>query len=183
MVRPAFRARYALLGLILLASVTHTARKEPAPLAAEESEKKQALTIENWVPKKVEPAVPLIDPVPTPPAVPKPKPVQDKAELPGIKAVSATDVIKSSASVPGRVKLVYMNEMSGTIASIDEDARTLRLSVAGGFNPQFDYDPKTVSVESKGQPLTFKDVRRGDKVVIRYVGKNMTASVIEKVAP
>jgi hypothetical protein len=72
-----------------------------------------------------------------------------------------------------------MNEMTGTISSIDAGSKTLRLSVEGGYTPQFDYDAN-LRVESNGRALTIDDLRRGDPVVVRYVGRDMTARQIEK---
>lgn len=75
-----------------------------------------------------------------------------------------------------------MNEMKGTISSIDPDSRTIRLSVEGGFNPQFDYDDKTTVQSKGGKPLKVDELERGDKVIIRYVGKVLTAREIERSA-
>jgi hypothetical protein len=74
-----------------------------------------------------------------------------------------------------------MNEMSGTFTSIDEDAHCIRISVEGGINPQIAYD-KTTTVFSGGKTLSLDDLQPGNKVIVRYVGKDLTARQIEVIS-
>ena len=75
-----------------------------------------------------------------------------------------------------------MNEMTGTLSSIDVDERTIRLSVAGGISPQLAYD-ETTAVIYRGRALKLSDLRPGDRVIARYIGKDLTAREIEKLSP
>lgn len=75
-----------------------------------------------------------------------------------------------------------MNTMTGTLSSIDLDGQMIRLSVDGGINPQLAIDDKT-AVESGGRALKITDLQTGDKVVVRYIGKDLTARDIERLSP
>lgn len=62
---------------------------------------------------------------------------------------------------------------------MDLDGQMIRLSVEGGVNPQLAFDSKTV-VESDGRALKITDLQAGDKVVVRYIGTDLTARDIER---
>jgi hypothetical protein len=74
-----------------------------------------------------------------------------------------------------------MNEMTGALASVDTYAQSIRLSVEGGFNPQLAYDSKTEIFESGGHALKLEDLHEGDKIIVRYIGRDLTAREIERV--
>jgi hypothetical protein len=69
------------------------------------------------------------------------------------------------------------NDMSGTLGSLDADARIIRLSVEGGYNVEFSYDSQT-TVSGEGHSLAIADLGYGDQVTIRYKGKDLIAREI-----
>ncbi len=142
-----------------------------------------ALTIDSWTPagtpKYVQPPV-TVPAVATPAATSRSVAAKHDAK----QAVVVPPVSAPAISAPPPVATaprITMNEMTGTLASIDIDARTLRLSVQGGFNPQFDFNKKTI-VESHGRPLKMGDLETDDKIVVRYTGREMMAQEIEKLS-
>jgi len=74
---------------------------------------------------------------------------------------------------------IQLNKIEGTVSSIDMDAQTIRLDVPGGYTPQLDFDANTI-VAHNGKRLTMNDLQIGDHVVAGYVGKVLTARIIEK---
>ncbi len=163
--------------------------REILPMAAPEPETSiPALTIENWNPKA---SVRTPAPAPEQPKSP-PSPATNTArsaepvKLSEPVPVDTPAVTKASESKPAaspapspRVAGIAMNEMKGTLSRIDLSEQTLRISIEGGYTAQFNYDSKTV-VLSPGSPLTVKDLTRDDFLVIRYIGRDMTAREIEK---
>ena len=167
-----------------------------APLASEEvdTSTQPALSIDNWNPKPVRiapPAPPVAPPpaaqapAPTPPAPPPPTPVAapaappPSAPVPAPRDAGLTDSTGAGLSTADRAA---MNMMTGTLSSIDMDGQMIRLSVDGGINPQLAFDDKTV-VESGGRVLKITDLQTGDKVVVRYIGKDLTARDIDRLGP
>ena len=165
------------------------------PLVAQEKDTSTStLTIDSWSPKNTARPAPQPSPTtPTPstkppaasakvlPDVPSPasKPVKAAAVAPSPAPAKAAVVVPQSTPPPPAAPRVSMNEMRGAIASIDIDASVIRLSVAGGFNPELPFDSKTV-VSSEGKPLKVSDLEVGDKVIVRYMGRDTTAREIEK---
>jgi hypothetical protein len=151
-----------------------------------------ALTIDSWQPKPTPPPTPDPEEAAAPtassptatkpgstaaaakPAVTPPAPVRSQVPAPA-RAPSAV-AIEAAASRPANLAF---NEMSGTLASVDADAKTLRLTVEGGYNPQFDYDAKTL-VLAGDHRLAVTDLQTGDKITVRYLGKDLTAREIVK---
>lgn len=131
-----------------------------------------ALTIDSWTPK---------EPLRTVVLIPKPlssaSPILAPAATAALPESHPVVIQKISTAIPAPRS--PMNEMKGTIASIDTDGRVIRLSVDGGYNPQLSYDAQTL-VEASGSKLTLKDLETGDNVIIRYVGKDLTAREIER---
>ena len=74
-----------------------------------------------------------------------------------------------------------MNEMRGTVESADPDDRMVRLTVEGGVNVEFTYNSQTV-FKGVGAPHTGADLNFGDHIVVRYAGKDMNASEIERLS-
>jgi hypothetical protein len=165
---------------ILLAQAPLLAR-DVAPLAAPEPDPNEpALTIDTWKPK-----APLRREAPPPepeaaapaksasPATEKPTPAKEDTKAPPSE--------KQAPAVPPTPRIA-MNEMSGTLTSIDSETGAIRLSVAGGFNVQFETD-KATQFLSKGQKLPLTALATGEKITVRYVGREMTAREIEKTGP
>jgi hypothetical protein len=86
--------------------------------------------------------------------------------------VWAADLAPAPAAVP-------MNSFTGTVVSVDPDARVLRMSLEGGYNVEFTYDSKT-SVKDKGAAITPGALSYGDRVVARYIGRDLYARQIER---
>jgi hypothetical protein len=70
-----------------------------------------------------------------------------------------------------------MNQFSGTVAAVDDDAGLLRLAIDGGYNVELKFDYKT-TVTDGNQSIKTSDLSYGDKVVARYVGKELYAKQI-----
>ena len=97
------------------------------------------------------------------------------AVAPSTASVEATSLPGVMPSPPDPA----MNQMTGSILSVDEDAGTFRLQVEGGFNVGFTYDAKT-KVTDGGKPVGISDLDYGDQVVVRYVGMDLKAWRIER---
>ena len=69
--------------------------------------------------------------------------------------------------------------MIGTLSSIDAEAQTIRLSIDGGFNPELPYTKET-AVWIGGRRAALSALQYGDKVLVRYVGRDLTLKEIEK---
>lgn len=76
---------------------------------------------------------------------------------------------------------VAMNEMTGTVESVDTDPNVLRLTVDGGYNVEFTYDAQTVATNG-GHDLSISDLNYGDKIVVRYVGRDLIAREVERIS-
>jgi len=72
-----------------------------------------------------------------------------------------------------------MNEMSGSVLSVDSDSQAIRLTLDGGYSVEFSYDSQTL-VRNGGHDITVKDLGYGDQVTIRYIGKDLVARKIER---
>ena len=72
-----------------------------------------------------------------------------------------------------------MNEMSGSILSMDSDPNVIRLTLDGGYSVEFSYDSQTV-IRNGGHDITMQDLNYGDQVTIRYIGKDLVARQIER---
>jgi hypothetical protein len=73
----------------------------------------------------------------------------------------------------------FLNEMTGTILSVDGDGGVVRITVQGGFNVDFAYDNST-ELTDNGKPIKPEDLGYGDKIVVRYAGKDLMARQIER---
>jgi hypothetical protein len=189
---------YRLLLIAIVALQLRALAYDESPMAppAVDTSTGPALTIDNWVPKaapKPKPApaavvpqdaagktavaavMPPAVPVITPPAVKSPAPPVS----PSVAAPRAVAPAAIAPSAPPPPPKPAMNEMTGTITSIDPDAKTIRLSVEG-FSPQFDFDDQTTVVSKNGK-LKITDLERDDHVIVRYVGKDLIAREIERV--
>jgi hypothetical protein len=181
------RVRLSILVLATFVHRTPLAALEERPLAAPEKESSPApaLTIDNWVPKdapksaepELEPEMP--ETTAKPPSDPSPSADGLPATAPAASKDSATarPAPTVEAGLAPAVPRVAMNAMSGTLTSIDADARTLRLSV-GGVNPQLAYT-KNTAVLVNGRRLTVDALKIDDQVTVRYIGKDLTAVEIE----
>jgi hypothetical protein len=72
-----------------------------------------------------------------------------------------------------------MNEISGTITSIDSDTHVFRLLTDNGFTVQFSVDRDTVC-KGIGAPQTVANLVYKDKIIVRYAGRDLIAREIEK---
>lgn len=156
---------------------------------------------EKWAASQAAPAKPA-EAVPAPDAVNPAAVPQAPAPAPAVPAAPATE----PAALPGMQELVEApeppalepgahlkpapvarslpsgiryNEMKGTIMSVDTDQRFVRLAVEGGYNIQFSYDPGTILLNG-GNPIPDTELYFGDKVQIRYAGKELKALEIER---
>jgi predicted small lipoprotein YifL len=104
-------------------------------------------------------------------AAESPRPVEppQPAEAPKPAAV------KPRAATPG------LNEMTGTVQSIGNDPRVLRLSVEGGYSVEFTFDKNTV-LTNGGSPIKADELSYGDKILVRYAGKELNAIEIERLS-
>jgi hypothetical protein len=76
---------------------------------------------------------------------------------------------------------VAMNEMTGTVESVSSDPQVLRLTVDGGYNVEFTYDSQTTATNG-GHDLVISDLNYGDKVVVRYIGRDLVAREVERIS-
>ena len=106
----------------------------------------------------------------------------------GIMPVRADDVTKSTAPVsaavtspapPASVPASNFNEITGSVMQIDHEERQLRMTTDNGTNVEFSYTSQT-KVTNGGSPLRMDDLNYGDKIVVRYLGKDLIASEIER---
>jgi len=155
-----------------------------APAQADNSPQPD-LTIDKWVPKGETPRA-ISKPVDT---VPTPTSVESTKNVSSAVPPAPPAAIPPPASVPAPVTPrtlpryggVPMNEMTGSVASLDAGTHTIRVTVDGGVTPQFDYDEKTV-IDDNGRLITMDDLHVGDQVVVRYIGKVLTAREIDRVS-
>jgi hypothetical protein len=96
---------------------------------------------------------------------------------PGTQPAAKTEAKPVADSTPATHP--NYNEMVGSVVSIDADQRLLRLAVEGGYNVQFSYDHKT-AVLNGGKPILPTELYFGDKVQVRYAGKELYAVEIER---
>jgi outer membrane biosynthesis protein TonB len=182
---------YKFLFLAFAVAQAPLAAYDLQPMAKPEVEAStSALTIDSWNPgpqpvhKPVEPPPP---PAPSPAKTSESKHEKSskssrkkKEEAPAPAKTEAKSAAPNPYEIPPpAAPKVQMNEMTGTISSIDSDSSSLRISIEGGFNPQFEYNNDTL-VAHNGQRIKFTDLEVGDKITILYVGKDLTARGIEK---
>jgi hypothetical protein len=75
-----------------------------------------------------------------------------------------------------------MNEFQGTVVSVEADTHLLRMNVDGGYSVQFTYNSKTTILDGH-DPIKPFDLTYGDKIIARYVGKELYAKEIVRTAP
>lgn len=85
---------------------------------------------------------------------------------------------KTVAATPAPPKAT-LNEMVGKISAVEADARIVRLALDGGYSIEFTYDT-TTAITNGGTPLKATDLYYGDKVEVKYAGKDLKAIVIER---
>lgn len=124
----------------------------------------EAVTVSTTAAAPIPEESPVTSPVPQPPVQTQPF---EARKLPSMRE-------KAPARPTG------MNQMEGTLSSFDSEKPAFRLSMEGGFQPQFDYDEKTV-VEEDGRLLTMRELSPGDHIIVRYMGKDLTARNIERI--
>ena len=93
-----------------------------------------------------------------------------------------TPVTPPAATLPGMMPKPphsFLNEMTGTVLSVDSDERVVRITVDGGFNVDFQYVHDTVLTDH-GAPIEADALNYGDKIIIRYAGKDLVARQIER---
>jgi hypothetical protein len=76
-------------------------------------------------------------------------------------------------------KTPALNEMTGTIQSLDLDNHVIRLQTQNGFNVEFTYDHDTIC-KGIGVPKEVSSLAYKDQVIIRYAGRDLIAREIEK---
>lgn len=172
---------YRLVLLVIAAVQIRVLAYEESPLAPlkVDASSGPVLTIDNWVPQPA----PKPTPEPAPEALPEVvgKTAEFAAPAPAVAAPSPGLPLPPSANAaPAVPPRVTMNEMTGTVAAVDADAKTIRLEVDGGISPQFDYNDQTI-VLADGGKLKIDDLQRNDRVVVRYVGKDLIAREIDRV--
>ena len=74
---------------------------------------------------------------------------------------------------------VPMNRISGALLSLDPDARVIRVTTEEGVNVEFAYTPKT-AITDHGRSLIIDDLEYGDRVVVGYTGRDLTANAIDR---
>jgi hypothetical protein len=75
--------------------------------------------------------------------------------------------------------VLRMNQMTGSILSIDADSRVLRVTVEDGFNVEFAYSSKTQIIDRE-HPVDIGELGYGDQVVVKYEGRELIARRIER---
>jgi len=97
----------------------------------------------------------------------------------------AASVSETPASInaekPAVLRRSNLNEMKGKLQSKGDDPKTLRLLVDGGFNVEFTYDKNTLMING-GSPITVDDLSYGDELIIRYSGKELNATEVDRVS-
>jgi len=73
-----------------------------------------------------------------------------------------------------------LNEMRGKLQSREDDPKTLRVLVDGGFNVGFTYDSKTI-VTAEGKVIAVDELEYNDELILRYSGKELYAIEVERV--
>jgi hypothetical protein len=171
------------VALFLLASPGAWARDDE-PLAAPEKDPSgtRETSIETWQPKgPVRPPPPPPDPVVPPPAsVEKPPKKEAEPKRPSKKEAAKQKAAEAAAEEVKEAPRP-MNSMTGTVSSMDVSEKSLRISVEGGFTPQFNFDKQTIVLRN-GAAVPFDTLQTGDKVIVRYIGRDMTAREIEKMS-
>jgi hypothetical protein len=164
--------------------------RELSPMAPPEADPTAGkdITIDTWQPKgPVRPPPPEPEPPAPTPSAAKPGDASKTDEKPSDAKPAAAKPADAKASEakpavaePATPRIKF-NEMAGSITAIDPYEKTIRIYMEGGFSPQFPYDKQTV-VLVNGQKLKVADLQTTDYVVVRYLGKDMTAREIEKTA-
>ncbi|MFA5975294.1 MAG: hypothetical protein WC859_03920 [Elusimicrobiota bacterium] len=72
-----------------------------------------------------------------------------------------------------------MNQMNGSILSIDTDSRVIRVTVEDGFNVEFAYSSKT-QISDREHSVEIGELGYGDQVIVKYEGRELIAKRIER---
>jgi hypothetical protein len=111
------------------------------------------------------------------------QPASPAAALPGVASPVPAQEVKTEAPAPHEAKLGPLkpgyNEMVGTILDVEEDPNVLRITLENGYNVGFTFDDKTVMTNG-GSPIKIPDLLYGDTVQVRYFGKELRATEIER---
>lgn len=75
-----------------------------------------------------------------------------------------------------------LNEISGTVQSLDPSNRVLRLLTESGFNVEVAYTRDTVC-KGMTTPKSVDELRYQDHITVRYAGRDLIAKEVEKVNP
>jgi hypothetical protein len=80
---------------------------------------------------------------------------------------------------PQEKKYTQFISLKGTVDSVDEAARQIRIKNAAGDVRQFpiDYDVRVLTNDERGQ---LSDVKPGENVVVRYLRAGLTVTSIER---
>jgi hypothetical protein len=73
-----------------------------------------------------------------------------------------------------------LNEMTGSLQTIDAEGGLLRITSDDGFNVEFSFDIKTICLDTDKKALGFDDLEYGDRVRIRYLGRELHALEIDR---
>lgn len=168
-----------------IAAITKEDEKKAAAVASNEADK--------WAASQKAPEPPKPEPTPPPVAAatavpaaenkktetPKEPATETKAEpKPESKPAAKPQPAATLPAKPAAPKIA-LNEMVGKINAIENDARVLRLSLEGGYSIEFTYDHSTV-ITNGGGAIKDTDLAYGDKVQVRYAGKDLKALEIER---
>lgn len=182
------RKTYLIVGLYLL-TVATASQADESPLVPAELEKNGGsdLTIDSWNPKPLEKKS-LLGSEPAEKSVQSPSSSSAPASTKEQKAVTPASSSSSAPPTPStpltdqthppRTR-IPMNEMTGTLSSIDSEAQTIRLSIEGGFNPELPYT-KDTAVWIEGRKAALSALQYGDRILVRYMGRDLTLKEIEK---
>ncbi len=102
------------------------------------------------------------------------------SRLPGVSTstVSAPTTASAAPADPAAPK-PGLNQFIGTVETVDTDNKIVRLNVEGGYHVELAYNSKTATTNGGG-PMTMDDLEYGDKVVVRYQGRDLMAVEIER---
>ncbi|HVO32883.1 MAG TPA: hypothetical protein VMU17_03150 [Elusimicrobiota bacterium] len=109
-------------------------------------------------------------------------PVETPSAPPAAAPAPASEPAAQAPAPAAPVSMqLALNEMTGTVLSVDADNDVLRLTVDNQFNVDFTWNSKT-AVTNGGHKIAVPDLNYGDKVVVRYSGKELQAVQIERLS-
>lgn len=73
------------------------------------------------------------------------------------------------------------NEFQGSVVTVDSENHRLQMAVDGGYSVEFAYDSHTV-VKEGSSALKPAELGYGDKITVRYQGKELLAKEILRTA-